>query len=545
MTPAESRIADRHAAAAWLACWALVSVGTLVVRPLVPIDETRYAAVAFEMWWRHSFLVPYVNGHIYAEKPPVFFWLMQLGWSVFGVNDWWPRLIAPLATLGALLLTRRLARRLWPDSQAHNMAPMILAGSAYWALFTAATMFDMILSALVLIVVSTLVEVWQRGRFAPFWLAGAALGIGTLTKGPVILLPVAGVALGAPWWMGKMRVPWTRWFGGFVLAIVFTAAIGFAWLVPAGLVGGEAYLQAIGLHQTADSIVHSFTHARPFWWYLPLLPFMLFPWTFWPTTWRVLRAAGRGPLADPGIRLCIAWALPAFIVLSFISAKQPHYLLPLFPAVALALGRLLDQQAPARFGTWLLAGLSAFSAVAWIAAKFVLDQRSQNYFAAPLSVGVAIGFAALAIAVWLASRRPLLLDHLQATAFGAVAWLLLLIAGLLNASWPEFDVRPVAAEIGKLATTGTVLGHAGSYNGEYHFYPRLQIEIVELRGPAIAPWVQAHPDGDLIASYPAQTGLDTLPATPIYRQMFLGEVVAIWRNADIIAHPVLLDRARK
>ena len=508
----------------------------------VPIDETRYAAVAWEMWWRQSFLVPYVNGHIYAEKPPVFFWLIQLGWAVFGVNDWWPRLVAPLATLGSLLLTRRLARQLWPGSQVHNIAPMVLASSLYWSLFTAATMFDMILSALVLLAVSALVEVWQRGGFAPFWLIGAALGVGALTKGPVILLPVAGVVLGAPWWMGKAHTSWGRWFGGFILAVVVATAIGFTWLVPAAISGGEAYLQGIGLHQTADSIVHSFTHARPFWWYLPLLPLMLFPWSLWPATWRALRAAGSSALADPGIRLCLAWALPAFVALSAISAKQPHYLLPLFPAVALGLGRVLDQQAPARFGAWLIIGLSAFSAVAWMAAGFTV---AAPYVAGPSSVPIALGFIALAIAVWLASRRPVFIDRLQATGFGTVAWMLLLGAALFNASWPELDVRPLSAEIGKFAATGATLGHAGSYNGEYHFYPRLKTEIVELRGQAILPWVSAHPNGELIAAYPGKVANERTAAQPIYQQLFRGDVVMIWRNADVIAHPELLDGAHK
>ncbi|HUN52777.1 MAG TPA: glycosyltransferase family 39 protein, partial [Candidatus Sulfotelmatobacter sp.] len=483
-------------------------------------------------------LVPYVNGHIYAEKPPVFFWLMQLGWWLFGVNDWWPRLIAPLAALAALLLTRRLARRLWPDGQAHNFAPLILASSLYWALFTAATMFDMILSALVLVAVSALVAAWQDGRFAPFWLAGAALGVGALTKGPVILLPVAGAALGAPWWMGTAGVRWRRWYGGFMLAVLVAFAIGFAWLVPAALAGGEAYLQAIGLHQTADSIVHSFTHARPFWWYLPLLPLMLFPWSLWPANWRGLRAAGRGALADPGIRLCIAWALPAFVALSLISAKQPHYLLPLFPAVALALGRVIDRQTPARAGSWLMIGLSLLTAAVWFVGRL-------PHVAWPLPPAYGAGFLALAAATWLASRRANFADHLAATAFAAVAWMLLLGAGLYNATWPELDVRPLAAEVGRLAAAGAPIGHAGSYNAEYNFYPRLKRAIVELRGPAILPWVEAHAEGELIAGYPAKNAARAWPAAPLYRQPFRGDEVMIWRNADVIAHPELLDGAHK
>ncbi|VAW80265.1 Polymyxin resistance protein ArnT, undecaprenyl phosphate-alpha-L-Ara4N transferase; Melittin resistance protein PqaB, partial [hydrothermal vent metagenome] len=37
----------------------------LWLRPLLPVDETRYLSVAWEMWWRGDFLVPYLNGEAY------------------------------------------------------------------------------------------------------------------------------------------------------------------------------------------------------------------------------------------------------------------------------------------------------------------------------------------------------------------------------------------------------------------------------------------------------------------------------------------------
>ena len=69
-----------------------------------PVDETRYASVAWEMWLRGDFLVPFRNGEPYSHKPPLLFWLMHAGWALFGVNDWWPRLVAPLCALGRCAL---------------------------------------------------------------------------------------------------------------------------------------------------------------------------------------------------------------------------------------------------------------------------------------------------------------------------------------------------------------------------------------------------------------------------------------------------------
>jgi len=156
---------------------------------------------------------------------------------------------------------------------------------------------------------------------------------------------------------------------------------------------------------------------------------------------------------------------------------------------------------------------------------------------------VVAALAFLAACVWFAGRRGGFASSLHMTALGTIAWMLAFGAGLFNATWPEEDVRPISTEVGTLAATGMALGHAGSYEGEFHFYPRLETEIVELHGQLILRWVQAHPDGALIAVYPGSLVIDGMSAEPLYRQLFRGDVLMVWRNSDIVAHPELLDHA--
>jgi len=84
---------------------ALLTLVALYVRPLTPIDES----VAWEMWLRDEYLVLFKNGETYSHKPPLLFWLYNLGWAVFGINEWWPRLVSPLFSFGGLLLTLSIA----------------------------------------------------------------------------------------------------------------------------------------------------------------------------------------------------------------------------------------------------------------------------------------------------------------------------------------------------------------------------------------------------------------------------------------------------
>ena len=95
--------------------FALVSLFGIFARPLLPVDETRYLAVAWEMRVTANWLVPHLNGAIYTDKPPLLFWAINLVWAVFGVSEMAARLVGPAFGLAAIAATGALARRLWPE----------------------------------------------------------------------------------------------------------------------------------------------------------------------------------------------------------------------------------------------------------------------------------------------------------------------------------------------------------------------------------------------------------------------------------------------
>ena len=78
---------------ALLASVAALAALQLWLRPLLPVDETRYLAVAWEMWWRGDFLLPWLNGEPYSHKPPLLFWLIHALWALFGVSELAARLL--------------------------------------------------------------------------------------------------------------------------------------------------------------------------------------------------------------------------------------------------------------------------------------------------------------------------------------------------------------------------------------------------------------------------------------------------------------------
>ena len=332
----------------WVLLWLLFLAVSLYARPPIPVDETRYLSVAWEMWRSGHFLVPHINGEPYSHKPPLLFWLIHLVWWLFGVHEWTARLVPPLFGLGAIFLAQGLAIRLWPREPAvRNLVPFFLLGSFFWALFSTLTMFDMLVAFFSLLALHGLLLAQAVGRALVGWsLFALALALGMLAKGPVILVYVAGPALLAPLWQEGQETAWPAWYSGFLASVAVAAGLVLCWAVPAARAGGQEYGQAILFGQTAGRMVQSFAHQRAFWWYLAVLPLLMLPWTvcgcLWQGLGRVLAAR------SPAVRFCLAVLVPAFLALSLVSGKQVHYLLPLLPVFFLLLGRGLTLSAGGR-----------------------------------------------------------------------------------------------------------------------------------------------------------------------------------------------------
>jgi 4-amino-4-deoxy-L-arabinose transferase-like glycosyltransferase len=507
----------------------LLTLVAIYARPLTPIDETRYVSVAWEMWLRDDWLVLFKNGEPYSHKPPLLFWLYNLGWAVTGVNEWWPRLVSPLFSLGSLLLMLSIGRRLWPgDDATARHAAWILASSLLWMLFSTSAMFDVMLGFFALLGARGLliaVEGSMKKGFA--WLA-FAIGFGVLAKGPVVLLHLLPLALLAPWW--RPGLAWRRWTGGVLLALLGGASIALAWAVPAAIQGGEEYARMIFWGQTAGRVADAFAHKRSFWWYLPLLPLLFFPWLTWPALWRRCAALKREGL-DAGLRFCLAWLLPVMLLLSLISGKQIHYLVPLFPAFALFAGRLYARGRDDG-ALWLPAALAgaagagmAYYALEGLPGKLGMWENPPGWPGAALLLA-----AILAFGLGRAERR-----RLPALALLGAA---LYVAALAFASgnlWQRYDVHPIAGEIRKLQARGVPLANNGFYHAQFHFAGRLEKPIDELLEPTeIAPWFAAHPEGVLIIYVTPKPG-----ETAHFSQPYLGEHALLVDAAQLRARGML------
>lgn len=480
----------------WLAAWLAFVAVAVSTRSLWPIDETRYAAVAWEMWQNGQWLVPHLNGAPYPHKPPMLFWLMQLGWALFGVNDLWPRLIAPLAGVASALLTRRLARRLWPaETRIADLTPWLLLFGLYWAGFHSMLMFDALMALWTMLALMGLWQAVDRPRLG-FAVVGIALGLGLLTKGPIILLFVLPPALLAPLWHPAWP-GWRIWGAALVRCLGIMAAMALVWATPAVLFGGKGYAADLLWRQSAGRALESFAHRRPWWWYVPVLPLMWLPWSLFPALYRAGGAALRRAAMDRGVRFCLTAAMPGFILCSLVSGKQPHYLLPLFPALTLLLARGLTESQE-RFSLRPMAAVLAFLAGLLAVAPVWLRLRGDVSWVVDVSPLWGLGLVPIVYLLW---RMPPAGYARQVPMLGALMAALLVFAhgSVIPQAQSRFDLREVSRTLGALERAGHPLAFVGTYRGQFQFMGRLKRvpDLLEDHEAARA-WAARHPSGVIV-----------------------------------------------
>jgi 4-amino-4-deoxy-L-arabinose transferase-like glycosyltransferase len=503
----------------------------LVTRTAWPTDETRWLAIAWEMWSHGQSLVPQLNG-VVAAVPPLMSWLVELGWLVFGVSEWWPRLLPMLIMLASLLLAMRMARFLWPgQDDVTRYAPLVLLGGFYWTWSSTFLAADMLTVFFTLFALTTLLWMWRTRDLRVWLLLGAALGLGLLAAGSLIFLYVLPVALLAPLWTrGTPRMPWGYWYADIFKAVLMGLAIFAAWAVPAAVRTKAVALAPVLLAPLATHRLDAFPASAPWWWYLALLPVLAFPWSLWPLPWMRLWHIRREPISN-GLLFCMVWAVPVIALLSVFDLKQPQFLLPLVPAFFLVAGWLLLDEDHTAHDHSRLASTMIFPLLALGGALAVLPGLPRvEYlpeFLWQLSPFVGVGIIVVGVAVgWL--PIPALTTRISNMAATVVA---LTAFGLLAAGWelnPHYELSGAARVIASAQEKGQPVAHIGAYAGQFQFAGRLQ-KPLEVLAPADVPaWLMAHPDG-LVVTYLDGWQPHAPPGTaPLYEQSYGETGLRLW-----------------
>ncbi len=483
-----------------------LALSSIPSRPVFPVDETRYLTVAWEMFSRHDWILPTLNHEAYHHKPPLLFWLIMSLWSIFGVSQGVAQIVPFIAAFSVTAALIRMVRVMVPDQPTLPLLTAALfLGSLPFVLYSQLIMFDVLLSVFAVIGITAVWQFATTGLWRHILIFGVAVGLGVLSKGPVILLHLLFPVVLAAVWIPKEKriVSWGKWSGGFVGGILLGAAIALSWAIPAAIKGGPEFTEKIFWGQTAGRVTNSFDHQAPVWWYLSFLPLFTLPWIFHTGSWRGFKQLGQ--TASPMLLKFLAcWLIPVFIGFSLISGKQVHYLLPLLPGVilvfALAFAGVQDKLTSSKHALvamgicGLLTLLPGLVSILPLADLHMIESRAhlQGSFD-KMSLPVALlGTVAIILIGFFTIRRGLVGQIAGIT----LAMMVFIGSFQIQASrsfYMNYDLRPIAAIIAQ--NPETPLAFARNYHGEWGFLARLDRPVQQVQIEALPDWFKDNPKG--------------------------------------------------
>ncbi len=338
-------------------------------------DEGRYAQIPREMLERGEWIVPTLQGEPYLDKPPLFYWLVMLSYSVLGFSDGAARLIPALAMHGSVLVGYCLGRCIVGERAAFWGALLLIVSPIFIGVGRLLTL-DGVLSFWITLALLAAYLAQATNRLNSIWwlIAALACALGVLTKGPVALLLVLPPLVLHRWLVkDSATISWRAWAG--FLAIV--ACVNLPWYIAVCVERPEFARYFLWQHNV-QRFVEPFDHVRPVWFYVPILLYGLLPMAFLALPiWRYLTSTqpGDSDKRCPGMGYLLIAGVWCVFFFSLAGSKLPTYILPAFPPVCMALGCFVahTKWSKSRWtigfivGCWLVQAISNYYVVPWYA----------------------------------------------------------------------------------------------------------------------------------------------------------------------------------
>ena len=450
-------------------------------------DEPYYALTAKEMLQNGDYTVPLFHGHPWFDKPILFYWIVLAGYRLLGVSEAGARIGSVLAAVCGIVAVFVLGRAHVRSRLAAFGAAIILATSLEYVVLARAAVTDMTLTLFITLGMLFAARCLSGGGAVWAALSGAALGLATLTKGPVgIFVPAAALVL---------YVFLARRTDAFRPRLLAASICGF--LLTAGpwyLYMGIRYRDLLVGTFLGQGNLGRFLAAEhrsfPFY-YAGVVLAGLIPWSgalpaallhaARPSTW----SGERGRDGRPGPLFFLCWFAAVLVVFSLAASKLPSYVLPAFPPAALLLGEFwAGALAPAdgsqRLGgaavsAWL--GLAIGLAGALVLVSVTRRPALAGAAHAALAAGaIVIGGAALAI---LPVRRGSWTGFVLVQGAAAAAAVLMLCAVALPRV-EEFDsTRPLVRQLRDSRIDDKVVGIYRAHDVSLDFYLGREVRFVD------------------------------------------------------------------
>lgn len=455
----------------------LLLVPVMALRDFTPANELRYLSIADEAIEQGHVFTFTNQGMPYADKPPLYFWIIMLCRMIFGEHSIFALSLFSIIPafvivtvmdrwLGMAVRRNVLPAGIYSPGSRAAMALMLMTS----ALFLGMSVFlrmDMLMCMFIVLALFTFYKMYiGEGSFKrDSYLLPVFIFLALFTKGPVgLLVPPVSIAVfllaGGKWRETGRYLGWKTWG-----IITLLCAVWFAGVY---LEGGKPYLENLLFHQTVDRAVNAFHHKEPFWYYLLTIWYVIAPYSI--VLIPVLVASffagkGTGRRMTDEERLFNSIILSTLAMLSCFSSKLAIYLAPVFPfivylfplvACRFSWNRFLAAGFALPAVLFAIAGLAVLACLPLMESIPFLQGLSQYSFARSFPVYMA---AAVLAAGGLASLYTLVRTKSWQSPVSALAASMLIAVFSASFVLPEANdwigYRNICREIAEMDVSGT------------------------------------------------------------------------------------------
>ncbi|SON55559.1 Undecaprenyl phosphate-alpha-4-amino-4-deoxy-L-arabinose arabinosyl transferase [Hartmannibacter diazotrophicus] len=305
--------------------------------PVTDRDEARFVQATKQMIASGDYVDIRFQDEPRYQKPVGIYWLQAGAIKALGYDQnaplWAYRLPSLIAMVVSVMLVYLIGAVL-SGSRVGTFAAIVFALSLIVGVEARLAKTDSVLLAFILLAQLAIARVFtdpqQRPRPLYAFLFWTAIGCGILVKGPVIVM-VSGLTLLFLVIFSRSLKPLTALYP--LRGLIWTLILVLPWFLAIWDVSGGTFFQAsVGKDLLAKVGTGQEAHGAPPGTYLAAA-FL----TFWPGIALLLPALGwiwHNKSARP-VGFLLAWAIPSWIVFEAVATKLPHYVMPLYPALAL------------------------------------------------------------------------------------------------------------------------------------------------------------------------------------------------------------------
>lgn len=342
---------NRRAVACLIALSLLAFVPGLFQIPAIDREESRFAQATRQMIETGDYVDIRFQDSVRYSKPVGLYWLQAAvakTADTFGVRRALSRISlyripSLIGAVGAVLLTYWAALA-FVSRRGAVLAAAMLASSILLGVAARLAVTDALLLATVTAAMGAMARAYRqqaRGEPVEGWTLPAifwtGLAAGVLLKGPIIVV-VAGLAAATLTFLDKSA----RWLRALRpgIGLLWFLILVLPWTIAITLRSGRFFF----LESLGQDMLGRVANVGEYRFIPPGTYVLLFFVTFWPAA---LLAGLAAPAVwrarnTPPTRFLLAWIVPSWILFELIWAKLPHFVLPLYPAIAILLAGCIE-----------------------------------------------------------------------------------------------------------------------------------------------------------------------------------------------------------